>query len=139
MGNEFDSQFVRLPFLKNKIPVIVDIQDHPAIEGIENWPKEMKDQLAAACFRSYQDKVKMIGLEALSRIRRPSEVWKHLSIRSIQISPVIPDCLLIYVVPAWDESEHMEWCIQKGKVVYVGQFLGYPPDGYADITFGNFA
>lgn len=139
MEDPFGGQFVRLPFVKEAIPVVVDIEDFPAIENIKDWPKVIKDHLAAACFRSYQDKVASIGTESLPRIRRAAEVWKHLTIRCIQISPKFPESLLVYVVPVWDESEHMEWCIKNGKVVYVGQFLGYSPDGYDDISYGNFA
>src|SRR5687768_4370287 len=107
MGDTFDRQFVRLPFLKEKIPVLVEIEDHPAIAKIKDWPKDIKDQLAAACFRSYQDKVASIGSESLPRIRRAAEVWKHVTIRAVLISPAVPESLLVYVVPVWDESEHM--------------------------------
>jgi hypothetical protein len=62
-----------------------------------------------------------------------------MSIKRIQIDPMIHEGLLVYVVPAWDESDHMEWCIWKNKLIYVGTFRGYPVDGYQSIKSGNFA
>lgn len=54
-----------------------------------------------------------------------------MEIKSVRIDPTVPDRLVVYVVPDWDESEHMEWCVEGAeKVVYIGQFLGYSVDGY---------
>lgn len=134
-----DRQTVKLPFVKGSFPVVVDIESHPAIADIATWSKDLKQHLEEACFRSYKAKVEAIGPESLPRIRQASHVWKHLQIQQISIDPTIPDALVVYVIPAWDESEHMEWCIDNGRLVYVGQFLSYPPDGYSDISNGNYA
>ncbi|MCA9069685.1 MAG: hypothetical protein KDA84_12210, partial [Planctomycetaceae bacterium] len=123
MGNN-DGLSIRLPFQKEKIPVTVEIEEHPAIAGIENWSTDLKDQIATACFRSYQDKLNATGPEGLTQIGEAAEVWDHLVITDVRISPAVPDSLLIYVIPEWDKEEHMEWCIQDGQLVYVGQFLG---------------
>lgn len=84
-----------------------------------------------ACFADYRDKVDSIGPESLPRIRRPSEVWKHLEFRHVRIDSTVKDTVVIYVVPDWDAEEHMEWCIRgTDQLIYVGQFLGYPVNGY---------
>ena len=124
-------QEVTVPFIKGKVPVRVDFERHPAIAAIAAWGPELKRKIADACFADYQDKVSLIGPESLPRIRRSAEVWKHLEVREVRIDPTVADTVVVYVVPDWDESEHMEWCIRgTDEVVYVGQFLGYPVDGY---------
>ena len=135
----FEEQFVRLPFAKKRLPVTVQIRRHRGIASIGSWRPELKQELQEACFRSYQDKVKSIGREGVPRIRRAAEVWRHIDIQQIVIDPTVDNRLLVYVVPDWDESEHMEWCIQDGEVVYVGQFLGYPLESYCKDMPGNHA
>lgn len=91
----------------------------------------MRKQIEEACFANYQEKADSIGLETLPKIRQAAQVWRHMKILSIRIDPTVMDRVVVYVVPAWDEDEHLEWCIEGGdKLVYVGQFLGYPVDGY---------
>jgi hypothetical protein len=122
---------VALPFVKGKIPVVVDFENHPAIEAIARWAPGLKQQIQEACFADYRDKVAAIGPESLPRIRRPSEVWKHMTVRHVRIDPTVKDAVVIYVVPDWDEEEHMEWCVRgTDQLVYAGQFLGYPVSGY---------
>jgi PP-loop superfamily ATP-utilizing enzyme len=124
-------QEVALPFVKEKVPVVVDFENHPAIEAIARWDPELKRKIEEACFADYRDKVASIGPESLPRIRRPNEVWKHLEFRHVRIDPTVKDTVVIYVVPDWDEEEHMEWCIRgTDQLIYVGQFLGYPVNGY---------
>jgi hypothetical protein len=124
-------QEIRFPFAKDKVPVVVDFKNHPAIKAIAQWGPELKQKLEEACFANYRDKVASIGSESLPRIRRAREIWKHLAFRHVRIDPNVKDIVVIYLVPAWDESEHMEWCIQgTDKLIYVGQFLGYPVNGY---------
>ena len=125
-------QEVAVPFVKGKVPVVVDIANHPAIKAVAQWGPELKRKIEEACFGNYRDKVESIGPESLPRIRRPSEVWKHLEIRHVRIDPSVKNRVVVYVVPDWDEEEQMEWCIQgTDRLVYVGQFLQYPVDGYA--------
>jgi hypothetical protein len=124
-------QEVAIPFVKGKVPVVVDFKNHPAIRAIAKWGPDLKRKIEEACFADYREKVASIGPESLPRIRRPNEVWKHLEFRHVRIDPTVPDRVVIYVVPAWDEEEHMEWCIRgTDEVVYVGQFLQYPVNAY---------
>ncbi|MEO0475545.1 MAG: hypothetical protein AAF085_06195 [Planctomycetota bacterium] len=132
-------QMARLPFAKNDVPVVVDIETHPAIEGIEDWPKELKKEIEKACFNSYKDMIERIGGESLPQIKKASEIWKNITIEHIQIDPMIHDAMLIYVQPAWDIDNAMEWCICESKLVYVGPFRGYGPNDYGQIETGNFA
>ena len=132
-------QSVRIPYAKKPVSVRVEIDKHPALEGIAEWGPELKVSIENACFASYQDKLSMIGPEALPVIRRPNQVWKHITIADIRIDPTILDALVVYVIPEWDESEHMEWCIRDGELVFVGQFLDYDIDSYGKQTPGNFA
>jgi PP-loop superfamily ATP-utilizing enzyme len=122
---------VKIPFVKGNVPVVVDFENHPAIAGIASWGADLKQKLEEACFADYQDKVSSIGSESLPKIRRPNEIWKHLEFRHVRIDPLFKDTVVIYVVPAWDESEHMEWCIRgPNELIYVGQFLNYAVNRY---------
>ena len=124
-------QELRLPFVKGKVQVVVDFKNHPAIKAIAQWGPELKQKIEEACFANYCDKVASIGPESLPRIRHAKEIWKHLEFRHVRIDPNAKDIVVIYLVPAWDEDEHMEWCIQgTDNLIYVGQFLGYPVNGY---------
>jgi hypothetical protein len=126
-----DPQEVAIPFVKEKVPVAVDFENHPAIKAIAAWGPELKRKIEEACFAHYRNKVESIGPESLPKIRRPNEVWKHLEFRHVRIDPTVKDRVVVYVVPDWDEEEQMEWCIRgTDRLVYVGQFLGYPVDGY---------
>lgn len=126
-----DRDEVKIPFVKEKVPVVVDFQNHHAIEAIPHWGPDLKRKLEEACFAHYREKVDSIGPETLPRIRRPVEVWKHLRFQHLRIDPNVPNRVVLYVVPAWDEDEHMEWCIEgTDRLVYAGQFLGYSVDGY---------
>lgn len=128
-------QEVAIPFVKGKVPVVIDFKNHPAIKTIAEWGLELKRKIEEACFLSYREKVASIGPESLPRIRRANEIWKHLEIRHIRIDPSVKDIVVIYVIPAWDESEHMEWCVQgTDKLIYVGQFLAYPVNGYQNVS-----
>ena len=125
---------VVMPFIKRKVPVVVDVENHPAIEALSEWGPALRKEIEEACFADYRDKVDLIGPESLPKIRQPSHVWKHMKVQNVRIDPTVPDRLVVYVVPAWDESEHMEWCIQgTDKLVYVGQFRGYSVDGYSGL------
>jgi PP-loop superfamily ATP-utilizing enzyme len=131
------NQEVSLPFVRGKVPVVVDIENHPAIAAIARWGQALKEKIEEACFAHYRDKVDSIGPESLPRIRRPREVWKHLEFRHVRIDPNVPDIVVLYVVPAWDEEEHMEWCIRgDDELLYVGQFLQYPVSGYRNLSCG---
>lgn len=125
---------VQVPFVKRKVPVVVDFENHPAIKSIAQWGRTLKRKIEEACFAHYRDKVASIGLESLPRIRRPNEVWKHLEFCHVRIDPTVKDTVVLYVVPDWDEEEHMEWCIRgTDQLVYLGQFLGYPVGRYRKI------
>ena len=120
-----------MPFVKRKVPVDVDFKNHPAIQSLAKWGPKLRKQIEEACFANYQEKLASIGAEALPKIRQPSHVWKHMKIQSVRIDTTVPDRIVVYVVPDWDEEEHLEWCIEGAdRLVYVGQFLGYPVDGY---------
>src|SRR6476620_1797087 len=108
-------QEVTMPFLNRKVPVQVDFKKHPAIQTLAKWGPQLQHQIEQACFANYQAKLASIGPESLPKIRQPSHVWKHLTIESIRIDPAVMDRVVVYVVPGWDESEHMEWCIEGGK------------------------
>src|SRR5258707_479458 len=82
-----DRQEVTIPFLKAKVPVVVDFENHPAIAAIASWGPELKRKIEQACFKDYRDKVEAIGPESLPKIRRPNEVWRHLEIRHVRIDP----------------------------------------------------
>jgi hypothetical protein len=124
-------QEVAMPFVKRRVPVMVDFKNHPAIESLPKWGPKLRKQIEDACFANYQDKLASIGPKALPKIRQPSHVWKHMKVQCVRIDPTVPDRIVVYVVPDWDESEHMEWCIEGiNKLVYVGQFLAYPVDRY---------
>src|SRR5688572_4712678 len=120
-------QEVSIPFVKGKVPVVVDFEEHPAIQAIAAWGPELKQKIEEACFADYCDKVEAIGPESLPKIRRAKEIWKHVEIQHVRIDPNVKDRVAVYVVPDWDQSEHMEWVIQgTDKLVYVGQFVGWP-------------
>ena len=88
-------------------------------------------QLEEACFAHYRERVASIGPESLPRIRRPKEVWKYVAFRHVRIDPMVKDTVVIYVVPEWDEDNHMEWCVQgTNKLVYAGEFVGGPVSVY---------
>lgn len=125
------NQEVAIPFTRGKVPVVVDFENHPAIQAIANWGPVLKRKIEEACFAHYRDKVESIGPASLPSIRRPSEVWKHLEFRHVRIDPTVQNRVVVYVVPDWDEEEQMEWCIQgTDRLVYLGQFLQYPVAGY---------
>jgi hypothetical protein len=124
-------QEVAVPFAKGKVPVVVDFENHPAIEAIAQWGPDLKCKIEEACFAHYRDKVASIGPESLPRIRRPSEIWKHLEFRHVRIDPTVKDTVGVYVVPEWDEDNHMEWCIRgTSDLVYAGEFVGGPVSVY---------
>jgi Domain of unknown function (DUF6985) len=129
--NDPTRQEVTMPFVKRKVPVDVDFKNHPAIQSLGKWGPKLKTQIEEACFANYQNKVASLGPETLPKIRQPSHVWKHMNVQSVRIDPTVMDRLVVYVVPDWDEDEHLEWCIEGAeKLVYVGQFLGLPVHGY---------
>jgi hypothetical protein len=133
--NEMSSperQEVSIPFFKKKVPVVVDLDRHPALDMIAKWGTDLKGKIEDACFANYQEKVASIGLgPSMPRIKKPTDVWKHLEIRHVRIDAGVKDTVVLYVVPAWDIEEQMEWCIKgHDQLVYVGQFLQYPVDGY---------
>jgi hypothetical protein len=108
-----------------------DFRSHPAIESLAEWGPKLQEQIEEACFANYQDKLASVGLGTLPKIRQPSHVWKHMEVRSVRIDPTVPDRIVVYVVPEWDDDEHLEWCVEGvDKLVYVGQFLGYAVDRY---------
>jgi hypothetical protein len=122
---------VKLPFAKKPVPLIVDVERHPALKLIESWGTKVKPAIAEACFANYQAKIAMIGKNPnLPRIRKASEVWKHLQFESIRIDTAVPDTVVLHLIPAWDIDEQIEICIKKDRIVYAGQFLMYPVDSY---------
>ena len=125
------NQEVLIPFLKKKkVPLIVDVNRHPAIKQIKSWGAGTKKLIEEACFANYKDKVASIGLNpSLPRIRKANEVWKHLTVESVQIDACVDDAIVVHLVPAWDIDLQMELCIKGSKLVYSGQFLLYPVDG----------
>jgi PP-loop superfamily ATP-utilizing enzyme len=131
------SQEVPNPFAKGKIPVVVEVQNHPAIKGIAEWGSALKRKIEEACFAEYRQKVASIGPESLPRIRRASEIWKHIEFKQVRIDPNVTDTVVFYVISTWDQDEHMEWCIRgTDQLIYVGQYLGYPVGGYAGLNTG---
>jgi hypothetical protein len=125
---------VKIPFLKKKVPLIVDLDEHPAMDLIKKWGPALKKKVEEACFRNYKDKIASIGMNpSLPRIRKANEVWKHLEIESIRIDARVDDAMVIHVVPTWDFDLQMELCIKGNQIVYAGQFLMRPVDGYSKI------
>lgn len=118
-------QSVKLSFVKKPIPVVVDIDEHSIIEEMSDWGPEMKSTFQDACFQNYKEKVDMIGPEGVPKIRKASEIWKHIEFIHARIDPDVKDTVVFYVVPTWEESEHLEICIKGERVVYIGQFLNY--------------
>ena len=96
-----------IPFVKGKVPVVVDIESHTAIQAIAQWGPELKRKIEEACLKHYRDKVDSIGPETLPRIRSPREVWRHLKIQHVRIDPTVKDRVVVYVLPDWDEEEQM--------------------------------
>jgi hypothetical protein len=126
---------VVIPFMKKKVPLVVDVDRHPALELIKKWGPAIKKQIEHACFANYKDKIAAIGLNpSLPRIRKPNEIWKHLEVESIRIDACVDDTIVLHVVPAWDIDLQIELCIKGDQLVYAGQFLLYPVDGYSDLT-----
>jgi hypothetical protein len=124
-------QEVTVPFAKRKVPVLVDFQNHPAIKSLAEWGPKLRKRIEEACFAQYRKKVDSIGPGLLPKIWQSSQVWRHMKIQSVRIDPAVMNRVVVYVVPAWDIDEHLEWCVEGAhKLVYVGQFLGYPVDGY---------
>jgi hypothetical protein len=122
---------VRVPFLKKKVPLLVDLDRHPALETIQSWGPAIKKKIEAACFANYKDKIASIGLNPrLPGIRKPSEVWKHLEIESIRIDARVDDAIVLHLVPDWDVDLQIELCIKDEQISYAGQFLLYPVDAY---------
>jgi hypothetical protein len=125
-------QEVAIPFLKKKVPLLVDADRHPVLKVIEAWDPGLKTKIEEACFANYAQKMASIGSNpSLPRIRKASEVWKHLTVESLRIDARVDDIVVLHVVPAWDVDLQMELCIKKGQLVYAGQLLLYPVDGYA--------
>jgi hypothetical protein len=124
-------QEIAIPYTKGKVPVVVDFENHPGIEAIAQWGPDLKRKIEEACFAHYRERVASIGPESLPRIRRPKEVWKYVAFRHVRIDPMVKDTVVIYVVPEWDEDNHMEWCVQgTNKLVYAGEFVGGPVSVY---------
>ena len=124
---------VLIPFLKKKVPIIVDLDEHPAIKLIKKWGPGIKKKIEQACYANYQNKIASVGMNpALPRIRKPNEVWKHLEFESVRIDASGTDTIVLHVIPAWDVDLQMELCIKEDRIVYAGQFLQYPVDGYGD-------
>jgi PP-loop superfamily ATP-utilizing enzyme len=127
-------QEVLIPFLKVKVPVVVDLARHPAIECIARWGPELKRAIEEACFANYRNKLASVGPESLPHVRRANEVWKQMEFREVRIDPLVNDTVVLYVVPAWDIEEHLELCVRgTDELVYVGQFLGDPVDAYGKL------
>jgi hypothetical protein len=124
---------VLIPFLKRKVSLLVDVNRHPAMKQIKNWGAGIKKIIEDACFANYKDKVASIGMNpSLPLIRKPNEVWKHLTVESVRLDAVVDNRLVVHLVPAWDIDEQMELCIEGDRLVYSGQFLLYAVDGYKD-------
>ena len=109
----------------------VDFKNHQEIRSLHKWGPRLRKQIEEACFADYRDKLGSVGAEALPKIRQASHVWKYMKVQSVRIDPTVLDRVVVYVVPDWGESEHMEWCVEDAnKLIYAGQFLGYSVDGY---------
>ena len=122
---------VLVPFLKKKVPIIVDLDEHPAMNLIKKWGPSLKTKIEDACFANYTKKIASIGMSsALPRIRKPNEVWKHVEFESVRIDARIDDVVVIHLAPAWDVDLQMEICIKGDRIVYAGSFCMYSVDGY---------
>jgi hypothetical protein len=128
------NQEVLIPFLK-KIPLFVDVGRHRTMEILRRWGPALKKTIEEACFANYKDKIKSIGLNSsIPRIRKANEVWKHLEVESIRIDACVDDTIVLHIVPVWNIDLQIELCIKGDQLVYAGQFLLYPVDGYAKLT-----
>jgi hypothetical protein len=54
-------QEVAIPFVKARVAVVVDFENHPAIEAIAAWGSDPKRKIEEACFADYRDKVASVG------------------------------------------------------------------------------
>jgi len=126
-------QEVSIPFLKKKVPLVVDTDRHPAMELIKNWGPALKTKIEESCFANYKNKIASVGLNpSLPRIRKPNEVWKHLTVESIRIDACVDNIVVLHIIPAWDIDLQMELCIKDNQIVYAGQFLLYAVDAYPE-------
>jgi hypothetical protein len=129
------NQEVLIPFLKKKIPLIVDVGRHRTMEIITSWGPAIKKTIEEACFANYKDKIETIELNSsIPRIRKANEVWKHLKVESIRIDACVDDTIVLHIVPEWNIDLQIELCIKGDQLVYAGQFLLYPVDGYAKLA-----
>ena len=116
--------------VSTQLPDEPDGNEHLALNRMSSWPDELRDLLERACFANFLDMVYAIDASppTVPAIKTVSGVWDHMDIRVV--TPHGAEHILVYVVPEWDEDEHMEWCFRGDKLLYVGQFLGYSPNGY---------
>jgi len=134
---------VTFPWTNASVPVDVSSSDltgeeHIALSGMSSWTEGLRISIERACFADYLDMVWAIDAKppTVPVIKRPSEVWSHIQIRSV--TPQGTELVLVYAEPRWDENLHHEWCIRgKDRLLYVGQFLGYSADAYGRIEHGN--
>jgi hypothetical protein len=100
---------------------------------VGGWGLGVNAEIERACFAAYQCKVASIGQgPSLPRIRKANEVWNHLQVESVRIDAVVPDSVVLHLVPAWDVDLQLELCIKGKQLVYAGQYLQYPVDGYRE-------
>jgi hypothetical protein len=129
------NQEVLIPFLKEKIPLFVDIGRHRTMEIIKKWGSTLKKIIEEACFANYKEKIASTGHNSsIPRICKANEVWKHLKVESIRIDACVDDTIVLHLVPEWNIDLQMELCIKGDQLVYAGQFLLYQVDGYANLT-----
>ena len=123
---------ISLPFLKKKVSLEIDLDRHPVMEMIAGWGAPMKKKIEEACFANYKEKINAIGMNrSLPRLRKPSEVWKHLKVQSVRIDARVDDAAVLYLIPDWDIDLQLEICIENDQIVYCGQVLVYTVDSYA--------
>jgi hypothetical protein len=134
---------VQFPWINASIPVDLTYthltgEEHRALGNMAKWSQGLQNSIERACFANYLEKVEAIGAEppTVPVIKRPGDVWKHIQIKSVR--PQGADLVVVYVEPSWDDTLHLEWCIQgTDRLLYVGQVLCYPADGYEGIKSGN--
>ena len=124
---------VKIPFAKVKVQVVLDFDQFPGITAMADWGPNLKREIEEACFNHFRNKVASIGPETLPIIRRPADVWKHLEFQHVRIDPAVSEAVVIYVIPAWDQDNHMEWCVRDNRLVYAGEFLGVPVERYSNL------
>lgn len=119
-----------------RVPVRID-EDHAtgeeanALAAMAHWTPGLRVAIEKSCFADYLERAWSIGAgpTTFPVIKAPADIWKHVQIDSVR--PEGNSHVIVYAMPSWQETLHHEWCIEGIDTLhYVGQFLGYPADGY---------